>query len=95
MTPEGRVKSKIKNILHAHGAYFTMPIGTGFGAAGVPDFVCCYKGRFIGIEAKSGDNKPTALQMKHMADINAKGGYTLVVNEDNMDELTKLLEEIK
>ena len=43
MTPEGIVKKKIKDILNSKGAYYTMPIGTGYGAAGVPDFVICYR----------------------------------------------------
>ena len=29
MTPEGLVKKKIKDILNAKGAYYTMPLGTG------------------------------------------------------------------
>jgi hypothetical protein len=91
MTPEGKVKDKIKKILKAHDAYFTMPIGTGFGCMGVPDFVVCHKGKFIGIEAKSGDNKPTALQLDHMKNIRGRGGHTLVVNEDNYEELDSLL----
>jgi len=92
-TPEAKVKSKIKKMLNAYNCYVTMPIGTGFGCAGVPDYLVCINGVFLGIEAKAGKNKPTALQEKHMADIRACGGYTIVVNEDNFDELEKLLKE--
>lgn len=95
MTPEAKVKVKIQKILKAHDVYFTMPIGTGFGSAGVPDFVVCHKGCFIGIEAKSGDNKPTALQLDHMKRIRERGGHTLVVNEDNYEELDSLLKGMK
>jgi hypothetical protein len=94
MTPEGAVKKKIKEVLHAKGAYYTMPIGTGYGAAGVPDFVCCYKGAFIGIEAKANGNKPTALQEKHMSAIRSVGGFTLVIDENNIADLTLLLENL-
>ena len=94
MTPEGIVKKKIKDILQAKGAYFTMPIGTGYGSAGVPDFVICYKGRFIGVEAKANGNKPTALQEKHMSAIRGQGGFTLVIDETNIDALTRLLEQL-
>lgn len=94
MTPEGKVKNDIKKILKARGVYYAMPIGTGFGVAGVPDFLCCVRGKFLGIEAKAGNNKPTGLQLKHMADIRLCGGYAMVVNEDNMDELTELLEKL-
>jgi hypothetical protein len=91
MTPEGKVKEAIKKILKANDVYFTMPIGTGFGSAGVPDFVICHKGVFIGVEAKSGTNKPTALQLEHIDRIRKRGGHALVVNEDNYGELNELL----
>jgi hypothetical protein len=68
-----------------------MPIGTGYGNSGVPDFLICHKGRFIAVEAKAGSNKPTALQELHLARIRAAGGIALVINETNMDLLQKEL----
>jgi len=91
MTPEGKVKANIKKILKAHDAYYSMPIGTGFGAMGVPDFLVCHKGRFIGIEAKTVGNKPTRLQESNMEHIRSCGGIALVVNELNLQELEELL----
>jgi len=91
MTPEGKVKANIKKILKAHDAYYSMPIGTGFGAMGVPDFLVCHKGRFIGIEAKTVGNKPTKLQGSNMEHIRSCGGVALVVNELNLHELEDLL----
>ncbi len=32
MTPEGKVKLKVKKVLGDMGAYFTMPMGTGFSS---------------------------------------------------------------
>lgn len=93
-TPESKVKAKIKKILNTCKCYVTMPIGTGFGCAGVPDYLVCINGHFLGIEAKAGKNKPTALQDQHMNNIRICGGYTIVVNEDNFDELEKLLKDL-
>lgn len=87
MTPESKVKEKIKTILKERGAYYAMPIGTGFGNSGVPDFLVCLNGEFLAIEAKAGKGKPTALQEKNMRDIEAAGGLTLVVNETNIEDL--------
>jgi hypothetical protein len=86
-TPESKVKKQIKAILDKHGVYYAMPIGSGFGNAGVPDFLCCVSGYFMAIEAKAGDNKPTALQEKHMKEIRNAGGVALVINETNLDEI--------
>jgi pantoate kinase len=90
-TPEVKVKKQIRKLLDAAGAYYAMPIGTGYGNSGVPDFVICHKGRFIAVEAKAGSNKPTALQELHLARIRAAGGIALVINETNMDLLQKEL----
>ena len=92
MTPEGKVKKKVKQVLLEMGAYYAMPIGTGFGNAGVPDFLVCHKGAFIGIETKANGNKPTALQLKNLADIEAAGGRALIVDETNVDNLRNILE---
>ncbi len=90
-TPEAKVKAKIKAILKAHNAYYVMPIGTGYGNSGVPDFICCVNGQFLAIEAKAGKGKPTALQDKNIRDIRTAGGYAMVVNEDNLEELETLI----
>lgn len=90
-TPESKVKAKIKKLLVEHNAYYAMPIGSMFGNSGVPDFLCCVKGRFLAIEAKAGKGRTTALQEKQLANIREAGGLALVVNEDNLDELEQLL----
>ena len=82
MTPESKVKDRIKKILKAHGVYYAMPHGAGYGNAGVPDFLCCVRGYFLAIEAKAKGGKPTALQVRNMDDIRKAGGVSLVVNEE-------------
>lgn len=90
-TPEVKVKKMIKKMLDDAGAYYAMPIGTGYGNSGVPDFLICCGGRFIAVEAKAGDNKPTALQDSHLQKIRSRGGIALVINETNMHELREVL----
>lgn len=94
-TPEAKVKAKIKAILKAHGAYYAMPIGTGLGNSGVPDFLVCHNGKFLGIEAKAGKGKTTALQEKNLRDIDRAGGLTLVITEENIDVLEMMLGAMK
>lgn len=97
-TPEAKVKEKIKKILKEHGVYYAMPMGTGYGNSGVPDFLCCVGGHFFAIEAKAGNGIPTALQEKNMREIQTAGGIAAVVNEGNLEWLKgaiKLLKEQK
>jgi pantoate kinase len=90
-TPEALVKKRIRKILEDSKAYFAMPIGTGYGNSGVPDFLVCHQGNFIAIEAKAGKGKTTALQDSHLAKIRAAGGIALVINEANINELEDFL----
>ena len=94
-TPEAKVKEKIKKILKEHGVYYAMPMGTGYGNSGVPDFLCCLQGQFVAIEAKAGKGIPTALQEKNLRDIKAAGGYAWVVNEENLDEFKVWVKEYR
>lgn len=89
MTPEAKVKKRVKQILSEVGAYYAMPMGTGFGNSGVPDFLVCKQGLFYGIECKAGGNKPTALQLKNLDDIRKAGGIALVIDETNVETLRK------
>jgi hypothetical protein len=93
-TPESKVKAKIKAILKEQGVYYAMPIGTGYGNAGVPDFLCCVNGRFLAIEAKANGGQTTALQDKNLRDIAAANGITLVIREDNINALAGYLKLI-
>lgn len=90
-TPEVKVKSKVKAVLKNLGAYYVMPVTGGYGNSGAPDFLVCYKGRFIGIECKAGRNKPTALQEKNLREIEDAGGSALVINEENVVDVLLLI----
>lgn len=90
-TPEALVKKRIRHILETTGAYFAMPIGTGYGNSGVPDFLVCHRGRFVAIEAKAGKGKTTALQEAHLSKIRVAGGTAFVINESNVDKLPEML----
>lgn len=95
MTPETKVKAKISKILKEFGVLYFMPRGTTFGKSGVSDYICLYEGYFISIEAKSGKNKPTSLQEIWLAQVKEHGGISLVVNEDNIQDIVTVLTSLK
>ena len=95
MTPEAAVKKTIRKILDEYKAWSCTPMGTGYGRSGVPDILACFHGVFLAIEAKAGKGKTTALQDREIERIRKAGGYALVVNEENTEEVRELLEEIK
>lgn len=83
-TPEGAVKSKIKAFLNGlANCFWFMPVSTGHGTHGIPDFIVCYKGIFIAIEAKKpgGLAGVTPLQMMQINRINQAMGYAIVADD--------------
>lgn len=90
-TPEKKVKDKVKKVLDKVGCYYFYPATGGFGKSGVPDIVICFKGHFVAIECKAGDNKPTALQEMNMKKIRENGGSTIVINEANLADVESWL----
>lgn len=94
-TPEAKVKAKIKTILKEHNIYYAMPIGSGYGNAGVPDFLCCVNGYFVAIEAKAGKGTTTTLQEKNLKQIRDCDGMGWVINETNLEWMDNALTEIK
>lgn len=90
-TPERKVKKKVTDFLKSVGAYYTMPVASGFGNAGVPDILCCYQGKFIGIECKANGGKPTRLQLSNLQAIRDAGGLAFIVDEHNINQLGELI----
>ena len=88
-TPESKVKASVKKILDERNAYYVMPVTSGYGNSGAPDFLVCYRGRFWGIECKAGRGEVTALQQDNLNRISENGGVALVINESNINLLTE------
>lgn len=87
LTPEGKVKAKVKRMLDAKGVYYFLPATGGYGRSGVPDIVGCYAGKFFGIECKAGKNTTTPLQDIELYKIILAGGIALCINETNTSDV--------
>lgn len=100
MTPEGRVKKAVKELLHEHnvlpdegganGWYF-MPVASRFGRRGVPDFICNVAGYFVAIETKANGEQPTDLQELNLNGISVGKGIALVIDETNLELVGQVL----
>jgi hypothetical protein len=94
-TPESKVKARVKVILKNLGAYYVMPVTSGYGNSGAPDFLVCYQGKFIGLECKAGKGRVTALQQRNLDLIDLAGGWSFVINEENVEQLNNLVNLVK
>lgn len=104
MTPEGRVKAMIRKYLLDNDfkqvgvgevvgdAFFWMPFQGAYSVRGVADFIICYRGLFVAIEAKA-DTDQTVHQKDFENLVASCGGlYFLVRTSYDMVELMEKLE---
>lgn len=84
VTPEAKVKKKIKELLDSFDTrlYYYMPVPSGYGKTTI-DYLICFDGLFVGIEAKKPRGKPTLRQEGVLEDIRAAGGSTFVIDDDD------------
>ena len=78
MTPEGRVKQQVTKWLKEHDIYYFMPVQTGYGRPAL-DYICCWRGLYVEIECKAGDNDLTARQRAIYVAVERAGGLAFVV----------------
>lgn len=78
MTPEAKVKAEVKKVLIEYGCWYFMPSMNGYGRAGIPDFIGCYKGLFFAIEAKAPMGRMTEHQKREMDAIWKADGYAVI-----------------
>ncbi len=84
ITTEKHVKIEVKKLLDTfkRDIKYWMPSASVYGERGIPDFVGCLLGRFIGIETKSPDRGPkglTAMQTRFKKEAEEAGGICFVV----------------
>jgi hypothetical protein len=95
MTPEGKVKKKVKEYLQSIGAWYYMPVSNGMGRVGCPDILVCYKGLFMAFETKAPGKikNVTANQQREIDEIQRANGLAHVV--DDVEQVKSLLETIE
>lgn len=95
MTPEGKVKKKVKEYLQSIGAWYYMPVSNGMGRVGCPDILVCYEGRFLAFETKAPGKikNVTANQQREIDAIQRVNGLAHVV--DDVEQVKSVIETIE
>lgn len=95
MGPEKKYEKRIKDELKRRGAWFVKFFANGCTKSGVPDILCCYCGRFLGIEVKGGGSYGlTELQKYNLQKIAEAGGIALCVYPKGWTKFLKALDSI-
>lgn len=83
------IQSKIINYLESLGGYVVKVVAAT--KSGVPDIICCLRGRFIALEIKRPNKKHTvtALQKVNIRRVHKAGGLAYVVS--SVEEVDQIL----
>jgi len=110
MTPEGKVKDKIKKEMTKMfpTAWSFMPVQMGYGKSGIMDHIYCVPvvitpdmvgmtiGMFLGIEAKTAQGKMTDNQIRERDGVlRAEGIHLTIYGSNDVYDKMKLLENLK
>ena len=89
---EADFKTLLCDELRAVGCYVVRTITGGMSTVGTPDLLVCFKGRFIGIEAKRDANSiVTPWQQRRLDEIAAAGGTAVIVHPGSVGQLMAFL----
>lgn len=91
---ERDIVTVIKRYLASLGSdvFFWKEHGSVYGTNGVPDIICCYKGRFLGLECKLPGGRLTKLQKRAIEKINRAGGIACRV--ENVEDAKRVIERV-
>lgn len=93
---EKDVKFNIKELFKKYDVWYFMPSMNGYGRAGVPDFIACYRGYFIAVEAKKNSKEePTENQKRELKAIHQHAGIRLIIHDENLYVLEQWLIRIE
>lgn len=82
---EKQFENEVKQWLKEHGAWFLKTWSNGVQRAGVPDILCCYKGKFIALELKRKNGIVSDLQKYEIEKIRKAGGFAMVMRDETDD----------
>lgn len=94
MTPESKLKKELKKLLNERGAYWCSVAEGTYAKPGDPDIIACYKGTFIGIEAKTYEGSQSEWQkLRELMITRAGGVYAIIKSVEALSELLDGLDE--
>lgn len=93
MTPEGKIKQKVKKMLASiPGLYAHWPVQNGMGSPTLDCIACC-KGHYVAIETKAVGKKPTPRQELTMEHMRLAGANVFVLDTDQSIEKCRVFLE--
>jgi hypothetical protein len=85
-------ENRIKRYIEDSGGWYVKFFANAYTRKGIPDLLCCVKGRFLGIEVKAQNGAPTPIQKFRCNQIRDSGGLAFIVYPSGFDQLKIIID---
>ena len=95
MAEEKRFEERVKKFLLERGWYYVKYFANRNTKAGIPDILACVCGRWVAIEVKATNGRPSELQLYNRRKIREAGGIAIILYPSQFDEFKHLILQIE
>lgn len=88
---EKTFENKIKKFLEEQGCWHVKYFANRMTKVGIPDILACVNSRFVAIEVKAQNGKPSELQLYHIKKIREAGGIAFILYPSGWDQFKTLV----
>lgn len=92
MGEEKNFEKHIRNYLSSIGGWSVKFFANSYTTRGIPDLLCCVNGKFLGIEVKATNGRPSKLQEITIEQIKNAGGYGIILYPQNFEDFKRWIE---
>ena len=91
---EKAFQTKLIKLIEKNNGYVVKFNASAISKIGVPDLLACINGKFVGLEVKKENGKPTDIQLWNIEKIKKSGGIAMVVKPSNYESVEKLIKKL-
>lgn len=94
MATEKQFENKIKDYLKSKGCWHVKFFANGMTRSGIPDILACVNGRFVAIEVKAENGRPSKLQLWNVEKIKEANGIAVIAYPKDWEKLKQLIDDL-
>ena len=91
---EKTFQTKLIKLIEKNNGYVVKFNASAISKIGVPDLLACINGKFVGLEVKKENGKPSEIQLWNIEQIKKSGGIAMVVKPSDYENIEKLIEKL-
>ena len=91
---EKTFQTKLIKLIEKNNGYVVKFNASAISKIGVPDLLACINGKFVGLEVKKENGKPSEIQLWNIKKKKKSGGIAMVVKPSDYENIEKLIKKL-